>query len=407
MALTVKAIEAFEPAEKMYKKFDGSGLYVAVYPSGTKVFRLKYWNQCKEQLVTFGKFGEISLAKARQKADSFRQNLSKPDNGSSQQTQTLEVQLAKKGEDFLFGEISELWLLKRFKRRTIKYRKSVQGILEQHILPIFGERYISTIRVKELYDFLCTVQDKGLVETGVRARSIIDRIYRFAATQGYEGNYPCPMLKGQLDVAEARSMPAPTDEFQLQSVLQRLSAGNRASNVVMLAISCSFHWFCRPIELRTLQWTNVNYRLNRLELISAKSYKPHLIPLTKQTLDMLEHLKMLSGDSPYIFQSPTKQDQPISENSCNQALRRLGISNDELVMHGVRATAMTLLRDRFNIDRDVIRTQLAHSLRDKTQKAYDRSRYLRERLKMMKNWSQFLEDLVAGKVDLTDLIGEI
>ena len=406
MAMKVKTIEALEPAEKAYKKHDGKGLYIVVYPSGTKVFRLKYFYQFKEKVITLGTFGNITLAKAREKAEELRFTLRQKQEQLNTITDESIPEPAKEHDvDFLFGEIAGLWLSKKFKRLTVEYREAVKGLLERHLLPILGERYLSTIRVKELYDLLASIQDKGLLDTGVRAFSIIDRIYRFAATQGYEGNYPCPKLKGQLDTPKARPMPAATDEFQLKPVLQRLDKGNRSTKVVMLAIRCSFHWFCRPIELRSLKWSSVNYERNCLELNTAKSGKPHLIPLTSQTREFLEQLKMLAGDSPYIFQSPTLPDQPISENTCNNALRLLGIKNDEMVMHGVRATGMTLLRERFEIDEDVIRLQLGHTIKDKTGKAYDRSRHLKKRIKMMKEWSQFLVDLAQEKVDLTDLIG--
>ena len=406
MAMKVKTIEALEPAEKAYKKHDGKGLYIVVYPSGTKVFRLKYFYQFKEKVITLGTFGNITLAKAREKAEEFRFTLRQKQEQLNTITDESIPEPAKEHDvDFLFAEIAGLWLSKKFKRLTVEYREAVKGLLERHLLPILGERYLSTIRVKELYDLLASIQDKGLLDTGVRAFSIIDRIYRFAATQGYEGNYPCPKLKGQLDTPKATPMPAATDEFQLTAVLQRLDKGNRSTKVVMLAIRCSFHWFCRPIELRTLKWTAVNFALNRLELVAAKSRRPHLIPLTAQTREFLEQLKILAGDSPYIFQSPTLPDQPISENTCNNALRLLGIKNDEMVMHGVRATGMTLLRERFEIDEDVIRLQLGHTIKDKTGKAYDRSRHLKKRIKMMKEWSQFLVDLAQEKVDLTDLIG--
>jgi len=408
MAMKVKTIEALEPAKKPYKKHDGKGLYIVVYPSGTKVFRLKYFYQLKEQAITLGKFGDITLAKARDRAEQFRLSLrQKQEHQDPLKDESTKDSSTGHSTDFTFGEISALWLSEKFKRRTIEYRLDTQGILERHILPTLRERYISTIRVKELYDLLSSIQDKGLLETGLRAYSIIDRIYRFAAAQGYEGKYPCPLLKGQLEYPEVCAMPAATDEFELTSILQRLDEGNRSTNVVMLAIRCSFHWFCRPIELRTLQWNAVNFNLGRLELVAAKSGRPHLIPLTVQTRELLEQLKMLAGDSPYIFQSPTLPDQPISENTCNKALRLLGIEHDEMVMHGVRATAMTLLRERFKIDEELIRLQLAHTIKDKTGKAYNRSRLLSERILMMKEWSQFLVDLAAGKVDLTNLIGDI
>ncbi|MBZ9612711.1 tyrosine-type recombinase/integrase [Rheinheimera maricola] len=408
MAMKIKTIDALEPAKKPYKKHDGKGLYLVVYPSGTKVFRLKYFYMLKENTITLGKWGKITLKEAREKAEEFRLSLrQKQEHLDPLKDESTKDSLNGHSTDFTFGEISALWLSKKFKRLSIKYRLDTQGILERHILPTLRERFLSTIRVKELYDLLSSIQDKGLLETGVRAYSIIDRVYRFAAAQGYEGKYPCPLLKGQLDSPKVCAMPAATDEFELTSILQRLDEGNRSTNVVMLAIRCSFHWFCRPIELRTLQWSAVNFALKRLELVAAKSGRPHLIPLTAQTLELLEQLKKLAGDSPYIFQSPTLPDQPISENTCNNALRLLGIKHDEMVMHGVRATAMTLLRERFKVKSTVIRLQLGHTIKDKTGRAYDRSRHLKKRRVMMRMWSQFLVDLTAGKVDLSDLIGDI
>lgn len=407
MTLTIKEIDALKPKVRLYKKFDRRGLYVAVYPSGKKVFRFKFKNGIKEGLITLGTYGELKLADARDMVEKIRQKISDNQADNKPKLPSFSVPVAQNGEDFLFGDIAALWLSDHFYRLSMDYRSNVAGILDRHIFPVFKTRFLSTIQVHEWYDHLSAIQKTGLIETGVRALSIIDRIYRFAAVKGYQGIYPCPLLKGQLVAAKARPMPAPTDEFQLQSVLMRLNSGARSCEVVMLAIQCSFHWFCRPIELRGLKWSAVNTQLNCLELTTAKSHKPHLIPLTRQTQSMLEQLKMLAGDSEYIFQSPYKPNQPISENSCNNALRLVGITNDELVMHGTRATAFTLLSERFSFDSNAIRTQLGHSIRDKTERAYNRAKHLKKRIKIMKTWSQFLVELAAGKVDLTDLIGEV
>ena len=401
--MTNAEIEALEPREKPYKIFESNGFHFVVYPTGTIAMRLKYYEDNKEKLLTIGKYGEVKVKDARKIADTFRLN---------QMSKQLELRtaLVKETADNIdpeFCEIACLWVADTLRTCTKSYIKTVKGLLERHIFPTLKGRLLSTIRVKELYDLLSGIQKNGLLDTGCRALSFLIRIFNFAAAQGYVGPNPCLPIQGQLISPNVRAMPAATDEFQLMPILQRLDEGNRSSKVVMLAIRCSFHWFCRPIELRTLKWTAVNFELNRLELTAAKSKKPHLIPLTAQTREFLEQLKFLAGDSPYVFQSPTLTDQPISENTCNNALRLLGIENDEMVMHGVRATAMTLLRERFDIDEDVIQLQLAHTIKNKTRKAYDRSRHLKSRIRMMKKWSEFLVDLAQKKVDLTELIGDI
>lgn len=168
------------------------------------------------------------------------------------------------------------------------------------------------------------------------------------------------------------------------------------SYVVQTALKCSALWFCRPGELRALEWANVNWQESRLEIVAEKTYQEHIIPLSSQAIELLESLQPITGQGRYIFPSNRGFSRPMSENTIRVALRTMGFSNDDMTAHGFRAMARTLLDEVLNYRVEWIEQQLAHSVKDANGRAYNRTKHLPQRFEMMQRWADYLDELKAA-----------
>lgn len=166
------------------------------------------------------------------------------------------------------------------------------------------------------------------------------------------------------------------------------------SFVVQAALKCSALWFCRPGELRAMEWAHVNWQEKRLEFIAGKTNPQHIIPLTTQSLELLKSLQMITGQGRYIFPSSRGFSRPMSENTIRVALRTMG--NDDMTAHGFRAMARTILDEVHNYRIEWIEQQLAHTVKDANGRAYNRTKHLSQRFEMMQRWADYLDQLKAS-----------
>jgi integrase len=154
--------------------------------------------------------------------------------------------------------------------------------------------------------------------------------------------------------------------------------------------------FVRPGELRRAEWTDINFENAEWRYIVTKTKTPHIIPLSRQSMNILKELHPLTGDGRYLFPSPRSKERSMSDNAILSALRRMGISKEEASGHGFRATVRTLLDEVLSVRPDFIEHQLAHAVRDPNGRAYNRTVHLAERKKMMQQWADYLDTLKDG-----------
>ena len=391
VALSDAAIRAIRPPERPYKLFDERGLYLLVQPSGGRWWRLKYRLAGKERGLSLGTYPDISLKTARQRRDEARALLAKGIDPSAarkveqfQQDQTLEG-------------VAREWASNRSTSWAKSHSSAVIRRLERWVFPWLGSRPIGEVSAAELLAMLRRIEERGRLETAHRVRGYCSQIFRYAiATQRAERDVAAD-LRGALQSPIKRHHAAITEPKALGALLRAIE-GLEGTFVVSCALRLTPLLLVRPGELRHMEWGEVD-REAGLWTIPGKKMKmgrDHSVPLANQTLSILDELKLLTGGERYVFPANRGRGRPMSENTVNAALRRLGYGKDEVTAHGFRATARTLLDEVLGERPDIIEHQLAHAVRDPNGRAYNRTAHLPERRQMMQRWADYLESLRTG-----------
>jgi len=389
----VKVLKA-KHQDKPVMLFDGGGLYLLITPSGGKLWRFKYRYDGKSKTMAFGTYPEISLFDARQRRENARKLLANSvDPGAVRKAQKQ----AKVEETETFEVIAREWHGKFITKWTEGHAQKLLRQLELNVFPWIGSRPIKEIKAPELLAVLRRTESRGVLEGAHRLRGICSQVFRYALATGRCERNPAQDLIGSLTPAKEKHLAAITDPNKVRELLIAID-GYTGSYVVKLALQLSPLVFTRPGELRHMEWSEVDFD-NALWSIPAEKMKirePHLVPLAKQAIRILEEVKQLTGASKYAFPSCRSFDRPMSNNAVLAALRRMGYTKDEMTPHGFRAMARTILDEELQIRPDFIEAQLAHRVLDPLGRSYNRTQHLNERRKMMQTWADYLDGLKQG-----------
>ncbi len=377
-----------------FKLFDGGGLFLLVTKSGGKLWHFKYRFDNKEKKLTFGSYPEISLLDARRKRDDARRLLANSiDPGAVRKAQKQ----ANVEENETFEVITREWHEKFKSKWTEGHAQKLLRRLEIDVFPWIGTRPIKDIRAPELLTVLRRVESRGVLEGAHRIRGICNMIFRYAISTGRAERNPAQDLIGSLPPVKEKHLAAIIEPKQVGELLQAIE-GYSGSYVVKYALQLSPLVFVRPGELRHMEWEEINFEkaLWSIPPEKMKMKEPHLVPLSRQALNILEELKKLTGECKYAFPSERSNDRPMSNNAVLAALRRMGYTKDEMTPHGFRAMARTILDEVLQTPVEIIEQQLAHAVRDPLGRAYNRTHHLTQRKKMMQDWADFLDYLKKG-----------
>lgn len=406
MPLTVKEAQAAAPKEKDYKLSDEKGLFLLIKKNGSKYWRMKYRFQGKEKLLSFGVFPEITLKKAREKRDEARLLLVDGIDPSAHKKAQQASEKLKTANSF--QTIAIEWFETQQSDKTPGYQKRVLRALEHDLFPSIGETPINKVTAPMLLDALRKVEDRGAIETAHRDKQIASQVFRYAIATGRAERDPAPDLKGALKPAPKKHFSAITTPKEAGRLMAAIEEFN-GTPVVKAALKLSALFFCRPGELRHLKWSDINHEELRIELVAEKTHQQHIIPLSKQALTILIELRALFhyvGEDEYIFPSARGRSRCMSENTIRVALRTMGYDNNTMTAHGFRAMARTLLDEVLNYRVEWIEQQLAHAVKDANGRAYNRTKHLEQRTKMMQHWADYLDQLkaqaLAGNVITAD-----
>ena len=394
--LTAVQIRAAKPREKVYRLADGSGLYLEVPPKGSKRWRFRYRYGGKEKSLSFGTYPNVSLKAARQKRDDARALLEKGTDPSM--ARKLEKQAARKASEGTFTAAAKSWRDRYLKTKSSAHYKRSWSIIERCLLPYIGPRPINEIKAPEILKAIRITEDRGRIDTAHRVLQLAGQIFRYAVAHGWAEIDPAPSLRGALQPAAKRHMPAPTDPVAVGGYLRTFDAFEGTA-VVAAAIRLLPLLFCRPGELRKMRWDDVDLEAAQWCYTASKTQTDHLVPLSRQAIDILESLHPLTGHlaGGWVFPGGRSPLKPMSEAAMNAAYRRLGIdTKTELTPHGWRAVARTLLQERLEYPAEVIEQQLAHAVPDVLGRAYNRTRFADQRREMMQAWADYLDKLKAG-----------
>jgi integrase len=391
MKLTDTAIRNARAGERPIKLFDGDGLYLLVNPSGTRGWRFKYYFQGREKLLSLGPYPEITLKVARDRRLEARRLVEMGTDPSVQrqaeraaQSDTFEL-LAREWLEVQRGSLSEKTFLNKQER------------FEAFVFPYIGKRPIAHLKAVDILPLLKKVEARGRNETAHRVRSECGNVFRYAVVTGRAERDPTVDLRGALASVVRRNRAAIVDPSRLGE-LMRAIAGYRGDISTEYALKLLPLTFVRPGELRGAAWEEFNLKGAEWRIPAArmKMRELHVVPLSTQAVALLGDLHMLTGKGYYVFPSIRSKDRPISDNTINAALRRLGFSANEMVAHGFRSTASTCLNE-LGWHPDLIELQLAHAERNESRGAYNRAQRLIERRKMMQAWADYLEELCATR----------
>lgn len=377
---------------KAYKVTDEKGLYIEVKPSGSKLWRFKYRFGGKEKLLSVGIYPDVGLKEARAKRDELRKQVA---GGIDPSDLRKAEKLVKAGMDS-FEFVAREWHSKHKVNWSESHASRTLTRLQNDVFPWLGKKNIGEIKPPELLQVLRRVESRGALETAHRIHQVCGQIFRYAVATGRAERDSAADLKGALPPAKPKHHASIVEPKQIGELLRAIN-GYSGAFVTSCALRLAPLLFVRPGELRQAEWAefdldNAEWRIPA-EKMKMKTL--HIVPLSKQAISIIKELQPLTGSGKYLFPSIRTKSRPMSENTVNGALRRLGFSKDEMTGHGFRSMASTLLNEQ-GWNSDAIERQLAHSERDGVRAAYNYAQYLPERKKMMQAWADYLDGLASG-----------
>jgi integrase len=391
--LTDTKIRQAKPGPRPYRLFDGGGLWLEVRPSGGKLWRLKYRHGGREQRLALGAWPAVPLVEARRQREAVRALLAKGRDPLAERRQ------AQAHERDTFQSVAEEWRKRYLSAKAPGHQAKTWGRLTRWVLPVLGPRPIDSITAADLLPILRRAADAGKVETAQRVRQVIGQILRFAQASGRRTDDPTVALRGLLPSAPERHFPAPLDPAEVARLLRMIDSYD-GSPEVRAALRLLPYVFVRPGELRRMRWEEIDVGAAEWRFTTSKTKTPHLVPLSKQALAILRELEPLTRHLPagWVFPSPRDPSRPISDMALTGAYRRIGIdTRAEVVPHGWRAVARTLLHEKLGFAPEAVELQLAHAVPDALGTAYNRTQFLETRREMMQRWADYLDRLKAGE----------
>ncbi|BCG64954.1 MAG: hypothetical protein methR_P2748 [Methyloprofundus sp.] len=388
MKLSVAKVKNAKPKSKSYKLSDGKGMYLLVTAKGTKLWRMDYSFNSKRNTHSLGTYPVVSLEEARKRLIEAKQLIDN-DVDPNFYRKTTKANTAKN----TFEAVAKEWHAKFSPNWSQGHSQRILRRLEKDIIPWLGTRQICEIKAPELLTVMQRAENRGALETAHRIRQNCGQIFRYAVATGRAEYDISAFLKGALPPVIAEHHASITDPKKIGTLLRAID-GYEGEFSTRCALKLAPMVFLRPGELRRAEWSEFDLKKNewRIPAEKMKMRAPHIIPLSNQVLLILSELQPLTGAGKYLFPSIRSTTRPMSENTINGALRRLGYTKDEMTGHGFRSIASTLLNE-MGWKPDVIERQLAHSERNKVRAAYNYAEHLPERRKMMQAWADYLEQL--------------
>jgi len=345
-------------------------------------------------VLALGTYPEVSLSEAREKRAAARKQLA---NGIDPGAVKKAKKAAAVAElENSFEVVAREWHEKFKSTWTEGHADTIMSRLEQNIFPWLGKMSIREIEAPDVLSALRRVEARGALETAHRVKTICGQIFRYAIATGRAKRDVAADLKGALPPAIARHHAAVTDPKEVAPLLRAIE-GYKGVFVVRSALQLAALFFVRPGELRLAEWAEVDFESAQWNIPAdrMKMKQPHIVPLASQALEILRDLHQLTGGGRYLFPSVRTRLRPMSDNTVNAALRRLGYERDEMTGHGFRAMARTILDEVLQFRPDFIEHQLAHAVKDPNGRAYNRTAHLAQRREMMQAWADYLDELRA------------
>lgn len=402
--LTANAVKNAKPKDKAYKLADRDGLYLLVKPTGVRYWRLNYRFDGQQRTLSFGRWPEILLGEAREMLLDARRKLAKGvDPAEQAKLEKIAKSLAAANT---FQTIADEWLEKIEKEGAAAMTLKKARWLLGKTYTALGQRPIAEITAPELLLVLKKVESTKRYDTANRIRSTCSQVFRYAIATARAERDIAVDLRGALVTPRENHRAAITTPTEAGALLRAIEDYD-GSPLTRIALRLLPHVFVRPGELRWAEWTefDIDKRAWTIPDFKMKMRRPHAVPLSRQALAILSEIEHDANYSKFLFPSLRALDRPMSENTINAALRRLGYAKDQMTGHGFRALAATLLNEMGSWNPDAIERQLAHAEGNSIRRAYARGQYWEERVRMMQHWSDHIDQLREGATILRPKFG--
>jgi len=387
MSLTEPSIKTAKAQSKPYKLYDEKGLFLIVTPKGGRWWRFKYIHDGVEKLISLGVYPDVTLKDARAKRDEARRLT------AANVDPSVKRRAERSAQADTFAAVAHEWLETKQASLTRSTWLRDRDQLVKMVGPYIGSRPIADIEAPELLAILKQLEKRGVRDTAHRVRAVCGRVLRYAIATGRAKRDISADLRGALAPKNTQRYAAITDPAQVGELLRAIEAFD-GQPTTYAALRLAPYVFVRPGELRRAEWCELD--LGRAEWrIPAERMRMgelHIVPLSCQAVTVLKELEPLTGGNRFVFPAIGGQPRPLSENTLNAALRRIGYSHEEMTGHGFRTMASTLLNEQ-GWNPDLIELQLAHKERNKVRAAYNRAQRLADRRKMMQAWADYLDEL--------------
>ncbi len=398
--LTDKEIKAAVPKEKEYKLFDGGGLYLSVTPKGQKWWRLKYRIDGKEKRISLGVYPTISLQDARKQREEFKGQIAKgisPSEKRKEKKEAIRAEAIKSQNTFrnVSSEWVELQRSKLGETTLSKYERA----LERDFYPVIGDKSMNDITRQDLISIAKMIQDRGAVETAHRLLNLCNQIWRYALqVEKVDHNIVNDISKKDvLQPIKKKHFRTITEGERIGELMKAIDnyTGEFTTKSALKLLTLTF---VRPYNIRFAEWSE--FDLKKAEWIipadKMKMKREHRLPLSPQAVKILEEIYPYTKDAKYVFHSPISRSKPISENTLNQALKRLDFGS-EIVSHGFRAMFSTIAYETGKFRGEVIEDLLAHQETNQVKKAYNRAAYEKEKRGLMEWYANYLDEVKNAK----------
>lgn len=392
--LTDTAIKALKPREKIYKKSDGQNLFIFIEPGGRKFFSLEYKSPLtlKMRRMALGNYPDLSLSAAREK----RREL------AAQILDGVDPLVSKRSGENTLNEIAAKWLDIKSANISPGYLKKQNLIFNKHVAPYLGDRPLEGIKAAEIIDVLKIIEKAGNLETIKRVFILLNQIFRYAVT--YEiisHNIVADInFKYAFKTAKPKNFPTITDENEMRALLASVD-GYSGDIKTKVALKLAIYTAARPFNIRAAQWDefDLSAKIWTIKAGKMKMKEAFRLPLADAVVRLLkDYVKICGSADGYLFPSALAKSRPMSENTLNTALRRMGYGKDEIVSHGFRAMFSTIAnekRSEHGLHADIIERCLAHKDKDKVREAYNRAENLADMRRLMQWWAEFLDGLAV------------
>lgn len=393
MPLSNTAIRNAKPKDAPYSLTDDRGLSIQVQPSGGKWWRLRYRFEGKAKMLSLGTYPDVALSKARERRDDARRLLADGiDPGENRKATKAAGQDAASNS---FAVLCHEWLQSREGQIAQAQIDKSKARLEKDVLPWIGKKPVSSLTAPDVLAVMRRIDARGARYTAHKVKSEISQIMRYAIATGRAERDPCPDLRGAIPAPKETHRAAITAPKEVAELLRAMD-GFAGTFTVKCALQLSPLFFVRPGELRKAKWADFDLERAEWRYHVTKTKVDHLVPLAKQAVATLRELQQLTGSREYVF--PGRDPKlPMSDAAINAALRRMGYdTKTEITGHGFRAMARTILAEELRFAPEVIEHQLAHRVSDALGTAYNRTKFIDDRVAMMQAWADYLETLKAG-----------